>query len=515
MTADPTGPDPALADPPAVALYRTALAGVHVHEFPITALDHTGVPVWVAAAWLDGELTSGIGYGETDGRARVGAWGELVEGVFVHRLRSLPARRATYRALADAGEPAVDPRRLRLPIGTDYTDETERLWVQARRFAPGDARDGEPVWVLLDEAVAHTYNLPDGYRPLYTPITNGLGAGETLERAVGHGLLELVQRDGNSVGYRALDRGVVVDLDDVQDAETRRWLGRFAEAGIALMVKLADTPFGMADVYVEGREADLDRLPHPMALTGCGEAAHPDRERALRKALLEYGASRVRKRFAHSRLEDIEAYLPADYVAAVRAHPPGVEESRSLEAVREWSRVPALEALRRLDGTWFRDCRHVPFSSLPTSDVADEPAALAAEVASRMAEAGLDVLVVEVSPPGAPVRVVKVVVPGLEVETMTYGRIGPRNIRRLLDRIADGDRIVHPDIVGLGRPPAEAQAVVMAPDDEAALGGPAWARLDLLEEALGPLYAMYREPPEHAVSFADARDAAGERDAAA
>ena len=46
---------------------------------------------------------------------------------------------------------------------------------------------------------------------LLTPITNGLGAGPGLEHVLSHALLELVQRDGNSVDYRALDRGIAVD----------------------------------------------------------------------------------------------------------------------------------------------------------------------------------------------------------------------------------------------------------------------------------------------------------------
>ena len=107
----------------------------------------------------------------------------------------------------------------------------------------------------------------------------------------------------------------------------------------------------------------------------------------------------------------------------------------------------------------------------------------------------------DLSPPGADVTVVKTIVPGMEVETLTYGRIGPRNVRRLLDRIAAGDAIVHPDLVGVGAPPAEAQAIPLAPEGEAELGGPAWVHLDLLEEALGPLYAMYREPAEHVVGL--------------
>ena len=490
-------------DPPAVARYRRALGLDGVHEFALTPLDTTGVPVWTAAGWFDGEFQGGIGYGPTDDRARTGAWGELAESIGAHRLRDdLPTRRATFRQLAEAGEAAVDPRRHRLPVGTDWTPETERLWVEARRFAPGSGRDGEPAWVILDEAIAHSFNVPDGYRPLYTPITNGLGAGDTVERAVAHGMLELVQRDASSVGYRAFDRGVVIDLAGVRDAETRDLVDRFQDgAGITLQAKIAETPLGIPVVYVVGRERDLQTMPHPLVLTGCGEGAHPDREHALRKALLEYAASRVRKRFAHGPLADLAGVAPPDYLAAVRQHGVEGEESRATDALAEWATLSAQEQLRRLDGTWFRETRRVPWESVPTAEVGDDPAALAAHVAGRFADAGLDVFFVELSPPGADVAVVKAIVPGMEVETVTYHRIGARNVRRLLDRIGAGDALVHPDLVGLGRPPAEAQAVPLAPADEAALGGPAWVHLDLMEEALGPLYAMYREPAEHVVGL--------------
>ena len=487
-------------DPPAVARYRAALGLDRVLEFPLTPLDTTGIPVWSAATWIDGAFQSGIGYGESDDRARIGAWGELAEGVAVREQAAGTVRRASYRQLVREGVPAVDPLRLRLPVGTDYTADAERLWVEARRFAPGTDRDGEGVWVLLEEATAYAAFLPSGYRPLYTPVTNGLGAGDTRERALAHALLELVQRDASSVGYRAFDRGVVLDLDAVEDASTRALIRHLqTEAGITLMAKLAGTPLGVPVVYVVGRERDLGAMPHPLVLTGCGEGAHPDRERALRKALLEYGASRVRKFFAHAPLAEIEGRLPAEYVQNLRRYGMAPEEGRATETVAEWAGLGATEQLRRLEGTWFRERDRVPFSSLPTAAVPDDPAALAADAAGRMADEGLDVLYVPLAE--GDVHVVKAVVPGLEVETVTYGRIGPRNLRRLLGRIAAGDPIVHPDLVGLGRPPAEAQAVPLAPDGEDALGGPAWVHLDLMEEALGPLYPMYREPTEHVVSL--------------
>lgn len=501
-----SGAPPLPPDPPAVARYRRALDLGAVYEFALTPLDVTGIPVWTAATWLDGHFQSGIGYGETDDRARVGAWGELAEGVSVARLaegdETRETRRASYAELTSAGEAVVDPLALRLPVGTEYTSEMERLWVRATRFAPGTGADGTQVWILLEEAAAHYGDLPEGYRPLYPPITNGLGAGDSRARALSHGMLELVQRDASSVGYRAFDRGVVIDLDGVTDPDTRAWIDRVqGEGGITLQAKLAETPLGIPVVYVQGRDRDLGAMPHPLVLTGAGEGAHPDRERALKKALLEYGASRVRKRFAHGPLADLEGHVPAAYLDAVRQQGVAPEEDRSTAAVAEWASLDPEAQLRRLTGTWFRESQRVPFGSLPTANVPEDPASLAAHVASRYADAGLEVFYVPLSPPGSEVTVLKTIVPGMEVETVTYHRIGPRNLRRLLDRASAGDSLVHPDLVGIGRPPAEAQSVPLAPEGEAALGGPAWIHLDLLAEALGGLYAMYREPAEHVVGL--------------
>ncbi|MEM1042856.1 MAG: YcaO-like family protein [Bacteroidota bacterium] len=488
-------------DPPTVARYRAALNLDEVYEFALTPLDVTGIPVWTVATWLDGEFTSGIGYGTTDDRARIGAWGELAEGVFVHRLREMATQRGSYRDLAEAGARAVDPLRLRLPVGTDYTEDTERLWVEATRFVPGTSADEESAWMLLDEAAAHTYNLPPDYTPLYTPITNGLGAGDTPARALAHGLLELVQRDASSTGYRAFDRGLVLDLGGVPDPETRRWIEQIEDAGITLMAKLAGTPLGIPVIYVVGRERDLGAMPHPLVLTGCGEGAHPDRERALQKAVLEYGASRVRKRFAHGPVADLEGRVPDAYLRRVREMGVEGEEGRATDAVAEWAGLDGREQLRRLENRWFREAERLAFADLPTDRSLETPEALAADVARRCADAGLEAYSVALSPPDADVSVVKTIVPGLEVETVTYGRIGPRNVRRLLGRIEAGDAVVHPDLVGIGRPPAEAQPVPLAPEGEAALGGSAWVHLDLMEEAAGPIYAMYREPAEHVVGL--------------
>ena len=245
--------------------YRDRLAPVgELTEFRIDGLDRLGIPVVTASLWPAGRGSAGLpaargrsphgvhgtGYGATEAEAARGALGELVEGVAAHRVAGLPRELGTLR---DVGPAALDPRRCCLPAGSPYALDDELLWVPAVSWPDGDER-----WVPIELAATCFADL-DGLEPpagawLTTPITNGLGAGDTVERALSHGLLELLQRDGNSVTYRALDQGVVVEVDETGE-ELRSLLAGFAEAGVDVLVKLAATDFGMTNVYVVGASA--------------------------------------------------------------------------------------------------------------------------------------------------------------------------------------------------------------------------------------------------------------------
>jgi ribosomal protein S12 methylthiotransferase accessory factor len=78
----------------------------------------------------------------------------------------------------------------------------------------------------------------------------------------------------------------------------------------------------------------------------------------------------------------------------------------------------------------------------------------------------------------------------LEVETMSYGRIGPRNLRRLLDR--DSDLVVTGDAGG--RPAA--RRILLTPQTEAELG-PAWLDYEAVERTVADFYPLYSEPGRH------------------
>jgi ribosomal protein S12 methylthiotransferase accessory factor len=404
---------------------------------------------------------------------------------------------ASFAALRRARGPrgVADPRTLCLPAGSSWTEDSSLLWVEARRW-PSD----EAVLVPLDWVAAHPYQIGEAWR-LVLPITNGLGAGFALEHAIAHGVMELLQRDGNAVSYRALDQGVVVE-PDAADGDTLALLDKLRALGIGVTVKLAGDEFGIANLYVVG---DDSAPGFPLRLTACGEAAHPDRARSLRKALLEFCGSRARKSSAHGPLAEVRRVMPRammDRQLAAALRDP--QEERAVNAMAEWLAQDAEELRRRLAPTAFREARRLPLSSLPDAGPAlsaDAPARLR-WLARALDAQGLEILWVDCSQAGSAVKAVRVIVPGLECETMSYNRIGWRGLRRLRER---GDPLL------LDAPRDGALRVRLLPGDEARAGGPGWFDAALAARMVDGLYPLYREPGAFAAQLA----LSGERQAIA
>ena len=61
---------------------------------------------------------------------------------------------------------------------------------------------------------------------------NTFGPDAPLVTILVHGLLECLQRDGNGLHFRALDQGVLLDLPDDLEPETRALLERLDGLGI-------------------------------------------------------------------------------------------------------------------------------------------------------------------------------------------------------------------------------------------------------------------------------------------
>jgi ribosomal protein S12 methylthiotransferase accessory factor len=468
--------------------YARAMPPGDLLLFRDDAIDRVGIPVVASSLRMKGGpwITS-HGYGATEEEGEVSAIGELAEEVFAERtLTSLPRFHGSYTEMVRArGTSGVaDPLTLSLPAGSPYHPDMLLTWVEMERLSTC-----ERVLVPEEYVAIHPSQL-HGHSPLILPITNGQGAGLTRHQAMAHALLELLQRDGNGLCFRALDQGVVLDLEGAAlSPSVRALLNHYRQLGIEVIPKLASTELGLVNLYVVARDPHVG--DQPLMVTACGEAADPDRDRALRKALLEYAGSRARKAFMHGPLEHVARVAPPGYLERFL---PQVnvdrEEKRALHGMVEWARMSA-DALRELTASTLACTRKVRFAELPRVQVAEEPAARCQQVVEQLHAAGFDILVADMSPPDHSIHVVKVLVPGLEVETMTYYRIGERNVARLMAR---GD-----SLAGLGTPPEGARPVRLTPTAEARLGGPAWFNVRGAEQRVGRLYPLYREPGRHSV----------------
>ena len=278
--------------PDAARLYLDAFPAGEIIAFPIDPIDRVGIPVWIVALFpdgqplLDGVMPYGVGYGIDEGQAILGAMGEIAEMVFP--ALSLGRRdkvRGSYRDLvANLGERSVaDPLTLCLPAGSPVGRDTSLEWVEAIRLA-----DGATVLVPIDLAAYNSAELSEGYRPFTTIISNGMGAGPDKDWAVGHGLCEILQRDGNGLLFRALDRGITLDLPGTVSDRIAKLLGQYRRAGIRPIPKFATDEFDLSNIYCVG--IDEDGTPaEPIMVSACGEACHPDREVGIGE-----GADRIR-----------------------------------------------------------------------------------------------------------------------------------------------------------------------------------------------------------------------------
>ncbi|WP_341209330.1 YcaO-like family protein [uncultured Sphingomonas sp.] len=482
--------------------YLDAFPKGDVVAFPIHPLDRLGLPVWVVALFpedpaLAGIMPYGVGYGATDEAAVLGGLGEIAEMVWPTLTLGQRARtRGSYRALVRSlGARAIaDPLTLCLPAGSPVDHDTDLDWVVAKRWA-----DGGEVLVPIDLAAYSAKELSPGYRPFTTIISNGMGAGPDLDWAVGHGLCEILQRDGNGLVFRALDRGIeIADVHATAAPSTRVFLDRFADAGIEILPKFATDQFGLPNLYCVGIDTAAPPAA-PIMVTACGEACHADRTQAFDKCLAEYAASRARKAFAHGPVDLVEQVAPPGYVARFMAQSGGAAKSgdpRAFAAMRDWTARDAATLRGWLGESMLSRRGTKGFADLPTQPAPDGHAR--ARLARAAVEsAGFDILYVDMSPPHHPVTVVKVIVPGMEVETMSYYRIGARNTEKLLALDSPLIQFGQEEGAALRRirmPRADAERLGHPLFDTAAAG-----------RLVGPLYPLYREPEAHHVRWAEAQ----------
>lgn len=349
----------------------------------ITDLDRLGIPVFSSIRPTAGRGAISVynGKGATPTEARVSA---IMEGIERYSAEVPPGATLPVARYPDVNSdlPALDPASLILPRGRDPRMPVP--WV-----AGYDLLQEEEILVPAS-AVFHP--LPDTYPQLFRTSTNGLASGNTLEEAVFHALMEVIERDAWSLVEASRDTGPRVTA--IGDALSSDLLSRFASAQVEVHVRDITSDLGIPTFAAV---SDDIQLRDPALLT-LGMGTHTSARIALLRALTEVAQSRLTQ--IHGAREDTDT---ADF-----------------------RRRAGYERVRRMNAYWFDGRSEEPFDRVPSCDTDDFLSDIGIAL-DRIRGAGLDrIIVVDLTRPEIGVPVVRVIVPGLEVYAMDQERVGRR-----------------------------------------------------------------------------------------
>jgi ribosomal protein S12 methylthiotransferase accessory factor len=345
----------------------------------VTGLDDVGIPVMVAVRPNARSLSVAQGKGIDATAAKVSALMESIEQHHAEHDR-LAVRWASYEELA-AHEPVLDPAPLP-QLARGYQHDTKILWTLGRALA-----DDRAIWLPYELVhLNFTLPLPPGSGH-FMGGSNGLASGNHPLEAVVHALTELIERDAITLLYRRSADDQTrrrVDPSTITDEICVDLLERYERAGVAVAIWDATSDVGVPTYLCDviDRETNVFRPIGSARGTGC----HSDPTVALARALTEAAQSRL-TRIAGTR-DDLQK-------AEVDLH-------RS-EAKIASDRGRILHPAH--GGTLFDRAR--PAFTTFEDEVA--------HLLERLDSVGAGpILAVDLSLPGRPVHVLRVVAPGLE-----------------------------------------------------------------------------------------------------
>jgi ribosomal protein S12 methylthiotransferase accessory factor len=359
----------------------------------ITDLDRVGIPVFSAIRPSAGQGAISIysGKGSTETNARISAIMESFERCLAEQPETsnnlngiqLEAERVidTYESISES-YPTLYPDALLLPM--PFASDTSIEWISGL-----DILNDVEVMVPSN-AVFHPYN-PAGSSQLFRSNTNGLASGNTIEEAVLHGLLEVIERDALGIAEytRNPGREIVLDESDGLNYELKR---RMEEAGVQVKLWLLDHDVGLPTVVA----ATDDTVLHDPALLVMGAGSHLSPEIAVARALTEAAQSRV-----------------------VQIH--GAREDTDREQV---VRTFGYEHMKRMNWFWYEELETVRMDEMEDKS-SNTPYANINTVIELLDDAAEGAIIVNLSR-GVDIPVVRAVIPYFELYTIDRERTGKR-----------------------------------------------------------------------------------------
>ena len=362
----------------------------------ITDLDRVGIPVFSAIrpSAAAGAISIYSGKGANETNARISAIMESFERCLAEQPEvsndlkgiELNAERVvdTYESLSES-YPALYPDALLLP--QPVAEFTNLEWVMG-----DDIMNDVEVFVPAN-AVFHPYSPLRGDQ-LFRSNTNGLASGNTIEEAVLHGLLEVIERDALSTAEftRKPGKEIVLSESDGLNYELKK---KMEETGIQVKLRLLESD---VDVPTVVTALDDTVLKDP-ALLVMGAGAHLSPEIAITRALTEAAQSRV-----------------------VQIH--GAREDTDRERV---VRTFGYEHMKKLNSYWFEPAeKEETLTQDEMNDSSgDTPAANINTVLERLGGIADGAIIVNLSREVS-IPVIRAIIPGFELFTLDRERKGQR-----------------------------------------------------------------------------------------
>lgn len=363
-----------------LGLVRPLLAEMGITRVAnVTGLDRIGIPTVLVTRPNARSLSVSQGKGYDLDAARISGVMEAIELYHAETVH-VALRLSSYDELARHA-PVVDATRLPRFVRR-FDPAVPILWTLARDL------QGESVYVPYDLVHANLARPRIPVSGFFPFSSNGLASGNSLAEAVTHGALEVIERDAIALFYRRSPSEQFerrLDLDSVDDARCRDLLQRFDAAEIDVAVWDMTSDVGLPAFYCSIIERELNVFHRVGKASGWG--CHLERGEALKRALTEAAQSRL-TRIAGSRDD-----LQQDALESLRSEASILEHQVQLKSpVRpphRFSRVPTYRFETLEDDLAF--------------------------IRERLEDCGMEQLVyVELTLPDLPVRVVRVIVPGLE-----------------------------------------------------------------------------------------------------
>ncbi len=391
--------------PPEVTLENTSklLPKIGVTRIAnITDLDRVGIPVFSAIrpSAAAGAISIYSGKGSNETNARISAVMESFERCLAEQPEvsinlsgiqlNTEMTAGSYESLSE-NYPTLYPDFLLLPM--PLAEFTSIEWVMGH-----DIMNDIEVFVPAN-AVFHPYN-PGNGNQLFRSNTNGLASGNTIEEAVLHGLLEVIERDALSIAEYTRNPGKEIILSE-NDGLNYELKTRMEETGIKVRLWLLDSDIDIPTVVA----ALDDTVLKDPALLVMGAGAHLSPDIAVTRALTEAAQSRV-----------------------VQIH--GAREDTDRERI---VRTFGYEHMKKLNKYWYDELESVGMDEL--KDISSStPAANINTVLERLEGTAEGAIIVDLSR-GVEVPVIRAIIPMFELYTLDRERKGER-IRKKKKRVA-------------------------------------------------------------------------------